>query len=130
MQQDAIDRLGLHRLLLEPELLADGQPDVTSSATLMALRDALPEGSRETARAVVRQVVAEIEGRLDATAPAAPPAGRWTAARGPRGPGPPTSTGTARSRANLQHYQPEHADGHPRAARRPRAAAALARSAS
>jgi Mg-chelatase subunit ChlD len=64
MQQDAIDRLGLDRLLLEPEMLEAVEPDVHLVGTLMALRDVLPARSRETARAVVRQVVAELERRL------------------------------------------------------------------
>src|SRR4051812_50162409 len=64
VQQDAIDRLGLHRLLLEPEVLEEVTPDVHLAATLMSLRDALPEASRTVARRIVRQVVEDIERRL------------------------------------------------------------------
>ncbi|MFJ9947102.1 VWA domain-containing protein [Kitasatospora sp. NPDC091207] len=64
MQQDAITRLGLDRLLLEPEMLAAVEPDVHLVATLLSLKDALPETTRETARAVVGTVVAELERRL------------------------------------------------------------------
>ncbi|MGF1432254.1 VWA domain-containing protein [Kitasatospora sp. LaBMicrA B282] len=64
LQQDAITRLGLERLLLEPELLAAVEPDVHLVATLLALRHALPETTRHTARLVVRQVVADLERRL------------------------------------------------------------------
>ena len=64
VQQDAIDRLHLHRLLLEPEVLESVTPDVHLAATLMSLRDALPEASRHVARQVVRQVVQDIERRL------------------------------------------------------------------
>src|SRR3954462_3825759 len=71
VQQDAIDRLGLHRLLLEPEVLESVTPDVNLAATLMSLRDALPEASREVARGVVRQVVRDIEQRLSARTRAA-----------------------------------------------------------
>src|SRR4051794_28366103 len=107
VQQDAIDRLGLHRLLLEPELLDAVTPDVHLAATLLSLRDALPADSREAARRGVRQVVQDIERRL---------AGRTrAAARGALD----RSTRTARPRhaeidwdrtirANLRHYQPEH----------------------
>ena len=49
VQQDAIDRLHLHRLLLEPEVLESVTPDVHLAATLMSLRDALPEASRQVA---------------------------------------------------------------------------------
>jgi Mg-chelatase subunit ChlD len=107
VQQDAIDRLGLHRLLLEPEVLENVTPDVHLAATLMSLRDALPEASRQVARNIVRQVVSDIERRLaDRTR---------AAARGALD----RSTRTSRPRhneidwdrtirANLRHYQPEH----------------------
>jgi Mg-chelatase subunit ChlD len=64
MQKDAIDRLGLTRLLLEPELLEAVEPDVHLAATLLSLSRAIPERARETARAVVRKVVRELELRL------------------------------------------------------------------
>ncbi len=66
MQRDAMERLGLRQLLLEPELLRTVQPDVSLVATLMGLGRAIPERSRETARVVVRQVVDELEKRLAA----------------------------------------------------------------
>jgi len=64
MQRDAIDRLGLSALLLEPEMLEAVEPDVHLVGTLLSLNKAMPETSRETARAVVRKVVAELERRL------------------------------------------------------------------
>ncbi|MFJ8432665.1 VWA domain-containing protein [Kitasatospora sp. NPDC094019] len=64
MQRDAITRLGLEQLLLEPEMLAAVEPDVHLVATLLSLKHALPETTRETARAVVGTVVAELERRL------------------------------------------------------------------
>ncbi|MFJ8044747.1 VWA domain-containing protein [Kitasatospora sp. NPDC096147] len=64
MQQDAITRLGLERLLLEPEMLEAVEPDVHLVSTLLSLKHALPETTRETARAVVGRVVAELERRL------------------------------------------------------------------
>ncbi|MEV8096295.1 VWA domain-containing protein [Kitasatospora sp. NPDC085879] len=64
MQQDAISRLGLDRLLLEPEMLEAVEPDVHLVGTLLSLRSALPETTRETARAVVGKVVADLERRL------------------------------------------------------------------
>lgn len=64
MQRDAIDRLNLQRLLLEPEMLAAVEPDIHLVGTLLALRDLLPDTTREVARRVVAQVVAEIEQRL------------------------------------------------------------------
>ncbi|MFG2842492.1 VWA domain-containing protein [Kitasatospora sp. NPDC048296] len=64
MQQDAITRLGLDRLLLEPEMLEAVEPDVHLVGTLLSLKHALPETTRESARAVVGKVVADLERRL------------------------------------------------------------------
>lgn len=64
MQKDAIDRLGLSALLLEPEMLEAVEPDVHLVGTLLSLNRVMPETSRETARAVVRKVVEELERRL------------------------------------------------------------------
>jgi Mg-chelatase subunit ChlD len=64
MQQDAIQRLGLAQLLMEPEMLEAVEPDVHLVGTLMSLGRALPETTRETAREVVRKVVARLERRI------------------------------------------------------------------
>ncbi|MFE0645853.1 VWA domain-containing protein [Streptomyces sp. NPDC058877] len=64
MQRDAIDRLGLDALLLEPEMLEAVEADVHLVGTLLALNKAIPETTRETARAVVRKVVDDLERRL------------------------------------------------------------------
>ena len=64
MQKDALDRLGLRQLLLEPELLAAVEPDVHLVATLLSLSRVIPAKTRETARQVVRKVVEELKRRL------------------------------------------------------------------
>ncbi|MFF5805327.1 VWA domain-containing protein [Streptomyces sp. NPDC012746] len=64
MQRDAIARLGLSTLLLEPEMLEAVEPDVHLVGTLLSLNKAMPETTRETARAVVRKVVEQLEKRL------------------------------------------------------------------
>ncbi|MFD7862667.1 VWA domain-containing protein [Streptomyces sp. NPDC059783] len=64
MQRDAIDRLGLSALLLEPEMLEAVEPDVHLVGTLLSLNKAMPETTKETARAVVRAVVEKLERRL------------------------------------------------------------------
>ncbi|MEU6569161.1 MULTISPECIES: VWA domain-containing protein [Streptomyces] len=66
MQRDAIDRLGLASLLLEPEMLEAVEPDVHLVGTLLSLNQAMPETTKETARAVVRKVVEDLEKRLAA----------------------------------------------------------------
>ncbi|MFC8695038.1 vWA domain-containing protein [Streptomyces parvus] len=65
MQRDAIDRLGLATLLLEPEMLEAVEPDVHLVGTLLSLGKAMPETTKETARAVVRRVVEDLEARLE-----------------------------------------------------------------
>ncbi|MGW1207074.1 VWA domain-containing protein [Streptomyces cyaneofuscatus] len=65
MQRDAIDRLGLSALLLEPEMLEAVEADVHLVGTLLSLNKAMPETTKETARAVVRKVVDDLERRLE-----------------------------------------------------------------
>src|SRR3954468_24588925 len=107
VQQDAIDRLGLHRLLLEPEVLNEVTPDVHLAATLMSLRDALPEASRLLARNLVRQVVEDIERRLGARTRSAARGALDRSARTSR-PRPSEIDWDRTIKANLKHYQPEH----------------------
>lgn len=64
MQKDAIERLNLTRLLLEPEMLQAVEPDVRLVGTLLSLSKVMPEQTRETARAVVRAVTDELQRRL------------------------------------------------------------------
>jgi len=64
MQRDAIDRLGLERLLLEPEMLAAVEPDIHVVGTLLALRHLLPDTTTATARQVVATVTRQLEERL------------------------------------------------------------------
>lgn len=64
MQRDAIDRLGLSTLLLEPEMLEAVEADVHLVGTLLSLNKVMPETTKETARAVVRKVVEDLEKRL------------------------------------------------------------------
>lgn len=66
MQGDAMDRLGLRHLLLEPEMLESVEPDISMVTTLMGLGRAIPESSRETARQIVRAVTKQLEDRLAA----------------------------------------------------------------
>jgi Mg-chelatase subunit ChlD len=64
MQQDALERLNLKQMLLEPEMLETVEPDVHLVATLLSLSRVIPNRTKETARQVVRKVVQEIERRL------------------------------------------------------------------
>ncbi|HQU58989.1 MAG TPA: VWA domain-containing protein [Saprospiraceae bacterium] len=65
LQRDALHRLGLERMLLEPELLESIEPDVSLVGTILSLNKAMPDETRETARQVVRKIAAQLEKRLD-----------------------------------------------------------------
>ena len=64
MQRDALERLNLNQMLLEPELLETLEADVNLVATLVSLNKVLPKKTHETAREVIRKVVQELEKRL------------------------------------------------------------------
>lgn len=65
LQQDAMDRLGLKQLLLEPEVLETVEADVHLVASLIALKNVIPAKSKATARLVVHKVVDELMRRLE-----------------------------------------------------------------
>ena len=107
MQQDAMDRLDLKRMLLEPELLQAVEPDVHLVADLLALGGVMPARTKETARLVVRRVVEELERRLANPMRQAVMGSlnRSIRNRRPRH----NEIGWHRTiRANLRHYQPEY----------------------
>ena len=106
MQADAMDRLGLTQLLLEPELMEAVQPDINLVSTLVGLGRVIPERSRATARAVVRTVTDELEERLRQRTVEAVTGALNRAARTRR----PRHSDIDWNRtiaANLRHYQPD-----------------------
>ncbi len=66
MQQDALQRLKLTSMLMEPEMLEAVVPDVHLVANLMTLSRVIPEKTKDTARQVVRKVVDELIKKLSA----------------------------------------------------------------
>src|SRR6266702_55246 len=64
MQKDALERLNLTQMLLEPEMLESVEPDIHLVANLMSLSKVIPEKTKDTARQVVRKVVNELERKL------------------------------------------------------------------
>ncbi|MBF0224894.1 MAG: VWA domain-containing protein [Desulfobacterales bacterium] len=64
MQKDALEKLNLQKMLLEPEMLSSVEPDIHLVATLISLSHVIPQKTKETARQVVRKVVEEIEKKL------------------------------------------------------------------
>lgn len=65
MQRDAFERLNLHSMLFEKEMLESVQPDVHLVATLLSLRGVIPAKTKDTARMVVRKVVDELMKKLE-----------------------------------------------------------------
>src|SRR6516165_8996534 len=64
MQKDALERLNLTQMLLEPETLETVEADIHLVGTLLSLNNVIPKKTRETARRVVRKVVDDLERRL------------------------------------------------------------------
>ncbi|MDP9417356.1 MAG: VWA domain-containing protein [Actinomycetota bacterium] len=107
MQRDAIDRLQLTRLLLEPEMLESVEPDVHLVGTLLSLNRVMPEHTKATARQVVTKVVEQIERRIADKTKAAVSGALNRAARTHR----PKLRDIDWNRTiakNLSHYLPEH----------------------
>jgi Mg-chelatase subunit ChlD len=107
MQRDAIERLGLDSLLLEPEMLEAVEPDVHLVGTLLSLSKAMPDETRETARAVVRKVTGELEKRLATRTRATLTGALDRSARVQRPRHRDIDWGRT-IRANLKNYLPEH----------------------
>ncbi|MEL6270589.1 MAG: VWA domain-containing protein [Chloroflexota bacterium] len=64
MQRDAMDRMDMRELLMEPELLELIEPDVHLVADLISLSKVMPGKTKDTARVVVRKVVEELQRKL------------------------------------------------------------------
>ena len=107
MQADAIERLDLTRLLMEPEMLQAVEPDVHLVGTLLSLNRVMPAETKDAARHVVRTVVADLEKRIAQQTRAAVTGALNRAARISR-PRHADIDWDRTIRANLKHYQPEH----------------------
>lgn len=107
MQKDAIDRLGMRRLLLEPEMLDAVEPDIHLVTTLMSLSGVIPPKAKASARQVVRKVVEDLQKRLDSKTRQAV-AGALNRASRTRRPRHSEIDWPRTIRANLKHYQPEY----------------------
>ena len=107
MQRDAVERLNLRQLLLEPELLASIEPDVHLVGTLLSLNRIMPETTKATARQVVAAVVAEVERRI-ANRTRAAVSGALNRAARTRRPKLRDIDWNRTIAANLSRYLPEH----------------------
>ncbi|QRN95202.1 VWA domain-containing protein [Archangium violaceum] len=106
MQGDAMTRLGLTEMLLQPEMLEAVEPDVSLVATLLSLRKVIPQKTKETARKVVRRVVDDLERRLRAPTERAV-RGALSRSSRTRRPRAGEIDWERTLRANLGNYQPE-----------------------
>ncbi|HEY9880568.1 MAG TPA: VWA domain-containing protein [Leptolyngbyaceae cyanobacterium] len=107
MQQDALERLNLRQMLLEPELLEGLEPDVHLVSNLLSLSNVMPGKTKETARIVVRRVVDDLIRKLENPTRQAVlgSLNRATRNRRPRH----NEIDWHRTiRANLKHYQPNY----------------------
>lgn len=107
MQHDALERLNLKQMLLEPELLETVEADMQLVTTLLTLKDAMPAQTRDTARQVVGKVVGELQRKLESPLRQAIVGSlhRATRKRRPRH----NEIDWQRTiRANLKHYQPQY----------------------
>jgi Mg-chelatase subunit ChlD len=104
MQQDAMTRLGLNQLLLEPEVLRTVQADVHLVGTLLSLSRVMPQKAKATAREVVTKVVRELEKKLANPLRQAVQGALSRAVRNPRPRYHEIDWGST-IKANLRHYQ-------------------------
>lgn len=107
MQRDALERLDMRDMLLQPEMLRSVQPDVHLVANLMALSRVIPAGTKETARLVVRRVVDELMKRLEEPMRSAV-SGALDRSQRNRRPRHAEIDWNRTIRANLRHWQPEY----------------------
>ena len=107
MQKDALERLNLRQMLLQPELLQSVEPDIHLVSTLISLNRVIPEKTKETARMVVRKVVEELEKKLEGPLRQAILGSLNRAVRNRR-PRHADIDWNRTIRANLKHYQPDY----------------------
>jgi hypothetical protein len=107
MQHDALQRLDLREMLLQPEMLRSAQPDVHLVANLIALSRVIPAGTRDTARLVVQRVVDDLMKRLEDPMRSAI-SGALDRSQRNRRPRHAEIDWHRTIRANLKHWQPEY----------------------
>ena len=107
MQRDALERLELTEMLLEPELLESIEADVNLVSTLLNLQQVMPDRTRESAREVVRKLVRKLEKKLKNPLQKAIQGALNKSSR-KRNPKLSEMNWHATIRANLKHYQPDY----------------------
>jgi Mg-chelatase subunit ChlD len=107
MQADALKRLDMKQMLLEPEMLANVTPDVHLVSVLLTLKGVIPNKTKETARRVVQKVVEDLERKL-ANPLRQAVQGSLNRSQRNRRPRHHEIDWNRTIRANLKHYQPKY----------------------
>ncbi len=107
MQHDALERLNLREMLLQPEMLETVQPDVHLVASLISLSGVIPATTKDTARRVVRKVVDALMKLLEEPMRSAV-TGALDRSQRNRRPRHSEIDWNRTIRANLKHWQPEY----------------------
>lgn len=107
MQHDALERLNLREMLLQPEMLETMQPDVHLVASLISLSGVIPATTKDTARMVVRKVVDALMKKLEEPMRSAV-TGALDRSRRNRRPRHSDIDWNRTIRANLKHWQPDY----------------------
>ena len=107
MQKDALERLNLRQMLLEPEMLEAVEPDVHLVADLIALKNVIPTKTKDSARRVVQRVVEQLQRKL-ANPTRQAIMGSLNRATRNRRPRHNEIDWNRTIRANLKHYQPQY----------------------
>jgi len=107
MQRDALERLKLRDMLLQPEMLQTMEANVHLVASLMALAGVIPAKTKDTARAVVRRVVDQLMQKLEEPLRSAV-SGALDRSQRKRRPRHAEIDWVRTIRANLRHWQPEY----------------------
>ncbi|MDJ0775360.1 MAG: VWA domain-containing protein [Mastigocoleus sp. MO_167.B18] len=107
MQKDALERLNLRQMLLQPEMLEAVEPDVHLVANLLSLSGVMPSKTKDTARQIVRGVVEELQRKLTNPTRQAVMGSLNRAIRNRR-PRHNEIDWNRTIRANLKHYQSEY----------------------
>ncbi|MEK7486995.1 MAG: VWA domain-containing protein [Planctomycetota bacterium] len=107
LQKDAMEKLNLRELMLEPEMLSSLEPDVHLAADIIALGKVIPDKSKEIARQIVRKIVDQLLDRLRMPMQQAIKGSLTRAVRNRR-PRHKEIDWNRTIRANLKNYQPDY----------------------
>lgn len=125
MQRDAMEKLNLQQMMLEPEMLELIQPDIHMVANLISFASQIPSETKQTARIVVKKVCEELMSKLEEPMRASV-TGALNRSQRNRRPKHSEIDWNRTIRANLRHYQkdfktivPETLVGYGRKIRKP-----------